>query len=203
MTGSLKVLPLTPEVCARAISHQNFELNTCVFLCLFFMYLKVVCFVIGMYHWWGLLHGCQIVWFPIINCYWCEWKKKHRITWIEYPTTWVFIHSCSHSTGSGSWPGPQTFSSQHLSLAVLTCGFPRNVPLKSVVESFALWRSYFTLFEGPVVSIRRGVPLYNACFMQTNGRVVRRHSRKSCLLWEDRFRRKGGLEGQVRGYQWL
>ena len=31
MTGSLHAPPLTPEVRARAISHQNFELNPCAF----------------------------------------------------------------------------------------------------------------------------------------------------------------------------
>jgi len=52
---------------------------------------QVVCFVIGMYHWRGLLHGSRNVWFPIINCCWYEWKKT--ITWIEYPMTQVFTRA--------------------------------------------------------------------------------------------------------------
>ena len=32
-----------------------------------------------MYHWWGLLHGSENVWFPIINCYWCEWKTRNNM----------------------------------------------------------------------------------------------------------------------------
>ena len=28
-------------------------------------------------HWWGLLHSSQNVWFPIINCCWCEWKTQN------------------------------------------------------------------------------------------------------------------------------
>ena len=78
MTGSLHAPPLTPEVRARAISFnflpKLWTEHLHVF-CVFFVYLKVVCLVICMFHWWGLLHGGWNVWI-IINCCWCEWRKQ-------------------------------------------------------------------------------------------------------------------------------
>ena len=66
-----------PAVRARAIScnfpPKHWTEHQC-FFCVF-VYLKVVCLVICMFHWWGLLHGGRNVWI-IINCCWCEWRKQ-------------------------------------------------------------------------------------------------------------------------------
>jgi len=57
-----------------AISTKTLYWTPAVFL----VYLKIVCIVTCNYHWWGLLHGSRNVWFPTINCCWCEWKTRNN-----------------------------------------------------------------------------------------------------------------------------
>ena len=56
-----------------------------------------------MYQWWGLLHGSRNVWFPIINCCWCEWKTRNNMDRVLNNTSlyndrsdkwclWLYVH---------------------------------------------------------------------------------------------------------------
>ena len=72
MTGSLHAPPLTPEMRAYSNFLPKLWSEHLFFLCCICIF-KDCMFVTVMYHWWGLLHGSWNVWFPVINCYWCEW----------------------------------------------------------------------------------------------------------------------------------